>query len=245
MSREHWERESSNWAAWARRPDFDAYWKYSPAFFELVPSAGDRTLEVGCGEGRVSRDLAARGHHVIGVDGSPTLVRLAQDADAHSSYLVADAAALPFGSETFDLVVLYNSLMDVDDMDGCVRESSRVLRPGGSLCACVTHPMADAGQFESRDPEARFLITGNYLGPRRAFDAEATSGDLHMHFTGWAYSLEEYFRPMERSGLMIQAVREPGLEPGTGTSSPIDERWRRLPNFLMWRALKPAKAYFL
>jgi SAM-dependent methyltransferase len=244
VTRQHWERESSNWAAWARRP-IDAYWKYSPAFFELVPPAGDRTLEVGCGEGRVSRDLAARGHRVVGIDGSPTLVRLAREADAQSSYLVADAAALPFAAEAFDLVVLYNSLMDVDDMDGCVRESSRVLRPGGSLCACVTHPTADAGQFESGDPEARFLITGSYLGARRAFDAVAMRGDLHMHFTGWAYSLEEYFRPMETSGLMIQAVREPRLEPGRGTSSPADERWRRIPNFLMWRAIKPPKAYFL
>lgn len=240
MTREHWERESANWAAWARRPNFDAYWKYSPKFFELVPAAGHRTLEVGCGEGRVSRDLAARGHHVVGVDGSPTLVRLASEADPHSSYLVADAAALPFVAETFDLVVLYNSLMDVDDMDGCVRESSRVLRRGGALCACITHPMADAGQFESREPDAPFLITGSYLGQRRAIDVEEARGDLHMNFTGWAYSLEEYLRPMETSGLMIQAVREPSLEYATGAPSPSDERWRRIPNFLMWRAIKPA-----
>jgi SAM-dependent methyltransferase len=245
MSREHWERESSNWAAWARRPDFDAYWKYSPAFFQLVPSAGDRTLEVGCGEGRVSRDLAARGHHVIGVDGSPTLVRLAQDADAHSSYLVADAAALPFAAEAFDLVVLYNSLMDVDDMVGCVSESSRVLRPGGSLCACVTHPMADAGRFESREPDARFVIEGSYLGDRREFEGTETRGDLRMNFKGWAYSLEEYLRPLETSGLMIQAVREPRFDDPSGTPSPSDERWRRIPNFLMWRAIKAPKAYFL
>jgi 2-polyprenyl-3-methyl-5-hydroxy-6-metoxy-1,4-benzoquinol methylase len=64
MSREHWQHESANWAAWARRPDFDEYWKYSQAFFDLVPPPGIRTLEIGCGEGRVSRDLAARGHRV-------------------------------------------------------------------------------------------------------------------------------------------------------------------------------------
>lgn len=244
MSRQHWEKESSNWAAWARRPNFDAYWTYSPAFFELVPPAGDRTLEVGCGEGRVSRDLAARGHRVIGVDGSPTLVRLAQQADTRSSYLVADAAALPFVAEAFDLVVLYNSLMDVDDMEGCVSESNRVLRPGGSLCACITHPMADAGRFESREADAPFVITGTYLGDRRAIDVDEARDDLEMNFKGWAYSLEEYFRPLERSGLMIQAVREPSLDPATGIPSPSDERWRRLPNFLMWRAVKPPKAYF-
>src|SRR5438445_11435192 len=151
MSREHWEKESANWAAWARRPDFDAYWKYSPTFFELLPPPGDRTLDLGCGEGRVSRDLVERGHRVIGVDASASLVRVADDADAGSLYLRADAAALPLVDECFDLVVAYNSLMDVDDMDGSVREVARVLQPGGSLCACVTHPLADAGRFESRE----------------------------------------------------------------------------------------------
>ena len=105
--------------------------------------------------------------------------------------------------------------------------------------------MADAGQFESREPDAPFVITGSYLGQRRAFDAEETRGDLHMNFKGWAYSLEDYLRPLETSGLMIQAVREPILEPGKSTPSPSDERWRRIPNFLMWRAIKPPKAYFL
>ena len=81
MSRDHWEHEASNWAAWARRPDFDAYWKYSTKFFELLPAPGRRTLEVGCGEGRVSRDLVKRGHRVTGVDMSQKLIRLANDAD--------------------------------------------------------------------------------------------------------------------------------------------------------------------
>src|ERR1041385_619775 len=51
MTREHWEKQASNWATWARTPNFDAYWDYSPAFFDLVPAAKGRTLEVGCGEG--------------------------------------------------------------------------------------------------------------------------------------------------------------------------------------------------
>jgi ubiquinone/menaquinone biosynthesis C-methylase UbiE len=38
-----------------------------------------------------------------------------------------------------DLVVAYNSLMDVDDMPTTVREAARILRPGGRLRVCVTH----------------------------------------------------------------------------------------------------------
>jgi ubiquinone/menaquinone biosynthesis C-methylase UbiE len=160
VSREHWERQASNWAAWARTPDFDAYWKYATAFFELVPAPRGRTLEIGCGEGRVARDLAARGHRVVAVDASAELLALARAADPGGSYLRCDAAALPFADASFDLVVFYNSLMDVDDMEGSVREGARVLSRGGHLCACVTHPMADAGRFESGEPDAPFVIEG-------------------------------------------------------------------------------------
>jgi SAM-dependent methyltransferase len=238
VSREHWEKESGNWAAWARRPEFDAYWKYSPAFFELVPPPVNRTLEVGCGEGRVSRDLAARGHRVTAIDASPTLIRLANDADPSSTYLQSDAAALPFASESFDLVVFFNSLMDVDDMEGSVREAARVLRHGGKLCACITHPMADAGHFASSEPDSQFVIDGSYLGERRWFELDMERDGLHMRFAGWAYSLEAYFTALEKAGFMIQAVREPRAPDHTVDRSPSENRWRRIPMFLMWSAVR-------
>jgi len=105
-SADHWEGEPHRWAAWARAPRHDAYWYYRDAFFALVPPAGRATLEVGFGEGRVSRDLVARGHRVTGVDVSPTLAlaRLAAEAD-RTHYLLADGAALPFGAGAFDLIV--------------------------------------------------------------------------------------------------------------------------------------------
>src|SRR5262245_24605603 len=60
-----WEDQAENWLAWARTPGHDAYWSYRDLFFRLLPAPGRRTLEVGCGEGRVARDLAARGHRVV------------------------------------------------------------------------------------------------------------------------------------------------------------------------------------
>jgi hypothetical protein len=58
------EERAQGWLAWTRTPDHDAYWRYRDAFFALVPEPGAATLEVGCGEGRVVRDLVARGHRV-------------------------------------------------------------------------------------------------------------------------------------------------------------------------------------
>lgn len=228
MSREHWEREAANWAKWARAPNFDAYWEYSPSFFDLVPPPKGLTLEVGCGEGRVTRDLVKRGHRVIAVDSTPALVTLARDADAESSYLRSDAAALPFADASFDVVVFYNSLMDVDDMESSILEGARVLRRGGHVCVCVTHPLQDAGSFVSGDDDAAFVIKGTYLGPRRWFEMPLERDGVQMHFAGWAYPMETYFHAMEQAGLKVEVLREPA---GTG-------RWRRIPVFLMWRAVK-------
>jgi SAM-dependent methyltransferase len=50
-------------------------------FLELVPAAGRATLDLSCGEGRVARDLAARGHRVTGIDTSPTMIEAAGQAD--------------------------------------------------------------------------------------------------------------------------------------------------------------------
>ncbi len=226
-----WEAEAENWIRWARTPGHDAYWRYREAFFALVPPAGRATLEVGCGEGRVARDLAARGHRVTGIDSSPTLLRAAREADPDGRYELADAAALPFADDAFDLVVAYNSLMDVDDMPAAVREAARVLAPGGALCACVTHPLADAGRFASREPDAPFVIGGAYFGQRR-FEGTFERDGLEMTFHGWAYPLEAYTRALEDAGLRIETLREP-----VGTPEP-DERWLRLPMFLIFRVRK-------
>jgi SAM-dependent methyltransferase len=233
------EWQAGSWLRWARTPDHDAYWQYRDAFFdELLPAPGRLTLEVGCGEGRVARDLAARGHRVVALDASPTLAVSAAAADPAGRYLVADAAALPFGNGCFDLVVAYNSLMYVDDMPAAVAEAARVLEPGRPLCVCVTHPTADAGRFQSTEPNALFVIAGSYLGRHRVDEPFERDG-LQMHFTGWRYPLEAYARALEDAGLLIERLREPPAPDAALAARPGYERWQRLPNFLHLRAVKP------
>jgi SAM-dependent methyltransferase len=221
---EHWEAEAERFAAWARKPGHDAYWDESgPPFFDLLPPPGRRTLDLGCGEGRVSRDLKALGHEVAGLDVSPTMIRLAREADPEGEYVVADAAAVPFADETFDLVVAFNSLMDIDDMRGAVREAARVLEPDGRFCVCVTHPMRDAGRFATRELDAPFLIREPYFGKRR-FEMTVARGGLEIHFRSWTYPLQDYVRAFEDAGFVIEALCEP----------PDPER--PLPNFILIRA---------
>ena len=233
-----WEAEAENWVRWARTPNHDAYWVYGPSFFdEIVPPPGRQTLEVGCGEGRVARDLKARGHRVVGVDSSPTLLRYAKNADSDGRYELADAAALPFADGSFDLVVAYNVLIDVSDMPAAVREAARVLEPGGHFCICVTHPLNDAGSFDSDQPDAAFTIRGSYFG-RRPFEGRFERAGLQMTFHGWMYPLEDYCRALAEAGFVIAKLREPTPSDQAVNREGSFERRRRIPLFLQIRAMK-------
>ena len=74
--------------------------------------------------------MKTRGHRVVAIDSSPTLLRYAREADPDGRYELADAAALPFADGSFDQVIAYNSLMDVADMPAAVHEAARVLSRG-------------------------------------------------------------------------------------------------------------------
>ena len=235
-----WESNAGDWIGWARTPGHDAYWDYSPTFFrDIVPEPSGRTLEIGCGEGRVSRDLSALGHDVDAIDGAPSLLRAAHDADRdHDRYVIADAAKLPFGDESFGCVVAYNVLMDVDDLLGTVREAARVLRREGRFCICVTHPMVDVGSFETRTRDARFVIDGDYL-TSGVFDQTFERAGLTMRFRGSTVPLEGYFAALEGAGFLIERLLEPAQRPEAVEADPAEGRWQRLPNFLFMRAVKP------
>ena len=237
-SKDAWEQEAHNWAAWARTASFDAFDQFRDAFFgEIVPPPGRATLEGGCGEGRVARELRDRGHTVTAIDASPTLVELAREADLDGEYVLADAAELPFADASFDLVVAHNSLMDFDDLPGSVAQAARVLEPGGTFAISVVHPMTDAGRWENRQPDAAFVISGSYFGRRRVEEHVARDG-LEITFHGWSHPLESYARALEESGFVVTRLREPAIGEHWVAADPGEGRWLRLPNFLHIRARK-------
>ena len=240
MNDEGWEREAENWIVWTRTPGHDAFPLYFAAFVELLPAPSGAALEVGCGEGRVARDLTALGHQMTGIDASPSLVRAAAAAHSGGHYLIADATKLPFDDGAFDLVVAYNSLMDIAAMPKAVSEAARVLRPHGRLCICVTHPTADAGTFAGRSADAPFVISGSYLEDRvPEYAGQLVERDgLRMTFHSLRFTLEEYSKALEDAGLVIEAMREPPAPATAVIDSPSKQRWRRLPNFLMLRAAR-------
>lgn len=231
--REAWEAEARNWVAWARRPGHDSYWRFHrDRFLTLLPPPDGPMLDVGCGEGRLPRDLKARGYDVIGVDGSATLIEHAREADPHGDYRVADAAELPLADASVRLVTAFMSLHDIDDMPAAVREIARVLPPGGQLCAAIVHPMNSAGSFSQYAPDAPFVIRDSYFATRRYADAVERDG-LSMTFTSHHRPLEAYFNALGAVGLFVERLMEVG-----DSTAPAGDRWQRIPLFLDFRAVR-------
>jgi SAM-dependent methyltransferase len=94
--------------------------------------AGERLLEIGCGEGANLYHLRAAGAVRFGVDFSRAKAAFARRAtDAYT--VAADATCLPFADGSFDAVLIRDVLHHVADGDGVLAEARRVLRAGGRL----------------------------------------------------------------------------------------------------------------
>jgi SAM-dependent methyltransferase len=238
--RRAWDENAAAWIAWARTPDHDSYWRFHrDLFLEIVPPPSGRTLDLGCGEGRLARDLVALGHDVVGVDLSPAMIAAAREAAPEMELHVADAAALPFEDGSFDLVVAFMSLQDADDLRGSIREAGRVLTPGGRFCLAVVHPLNSAGTFLEREADAAFLIEGSYLDDRIT-DLTVERDGLTMRFVSRHTPLETYVEQLAAHGLLVERLREPKL-PDAGVHSDHTRRWQRIPLFLHLRAVKPER----
>jgi SAM-dependent methyltransferase len=218
-----WDEHAGDWIAWARSRDHDHFfWRFSlPRLLELLPPPGALTLDLGCGEGRLSRELAARGHRVLGVEQSGTLVSAARAAAPEIDVREGDAAAIPLEDGGADLVVASMVLMNLDDLEGALAEVARVLAPGGRFCASLVHPF----NSPKRAP---------YFSEHAYAEVRERAG-LRMTFTDRHRPLEDYSRALEGAGLVIEALREPVPDDAHVAAHPEVAVWRERPAFLLLR----------
>ena len=90
-------------------------------------------LDIGCGAGFLSNDLAALGHRVTGLDVDEDILSVAarRDGTRTASYRKGDARTLPFGEGTFDVVCAMDFLEHVEEPERVIAEAARVLAPSG------------------------------------------------------------------------------------------------------------------
>jgi trans-aconitate methyltransferase len=98
----------------------------------LEPKAGERILDLGCGDGFLTQRLAESGATMVGVDSSPQMIAAAQERGVDARY--AGGEALPFEGE-FDAVFSNAALHWMSDHDAVLRGVYRALKPGGRFVA--------------------------------------------------------------------------------------------------------------
>lgn len=140
------------------RVEKEAIWAY------LEPRAGMTVLDVGCGTGNYTLELARAGVKATGVDiSSGMLARAKAKAVAEGlavEFIQADAVKLPFPDHCFDAVISVSALEFLPDLAAALRECYRVVKPGGRLVVGVIGRDSAWGRYYSakagRDPGSVF-----------------------------------------------------------------------------------------
>src|SRR6516162_5865119 len=100
-----------------------------------VSSATDRVLEIGIGSGLNLPFYSQNVKQIVGIDPSPKLLEMAQEATTQSSLSVGlmegTAEAIPLGDASVDTVVTTWTMCSIPNLDQALEEIHRVLRPGG------------------------------------------------------------------------------------------------------------------
>jgi 2-polyprenyl-3-methyl-5-hydroxy-6-metoxy-1,4-benzoquinol methylase len=181
----------------------------------------------------------------LAVDGSQRLIEVARQRAAEAGhaidFLLANANSLaPIEAGTFDLVLASMVLMDVEDLEGAVREAWRVLSPGGHLLMSITHPCFSAPVSEwVRDDsgEARHFAVDRYL-ERLAWD-DFIASTFRRTVIRRHRPLEDVMQPLLACGFVLRAFHEPTATVEQVAKSARLARLARIPYFLFMRWEKP------
>lgn len=202
-----------------------------PAMMRHIPNelTGLRILDAGCSAGWYSKQLADRGAVVTSVDLSPEMVASTQKLlGENAEALCLDLEEpLPFGEQSFDLIVSSLTLHYLKDWQPVLAEFSRILKPGGSFLLSIHHPLTDLQLLEESQYFSTELIVDQW------------------NKAGKTYQVPFYRRPLSEilNNLLvdfsIEHVTEP--EPTPLFKELALEQYERLmkrPNFLILKVAK-------
>jgi SAM-dependent methyltransferase len=212
---ESWDAHAHEWINWVRAPSRqDSYWRFHRKhFLALVPHAGRLTVDIGCGEGRVGRDLTRLGHTMLGVDLSSTMCRAAATHPEPQPVVRADASKLPLPDASADCAIAFMSLQDIDDMSGAVAEIARILADDCPLVLAIVHPMYSGGKFaKSKFPVTfrnsnLFIIKRSYFQSKRLVSTDMY-GSLRVTLFREHRPLQVYTQALIGAGFNIEKLIE-------------------------------------
>lgn len=164
--------------------------------------SADRVLDLACGTGDLCEQVRARGARVVGVDFAREMLRGAVDRGIEADFAKADAAGLPFLSESIDVVTCGFALRNFVSLPEVFDEMARVLKPGGRFALIeVDRPSSVLVRAAHSLYFDRFVpLLGGFLSDRDAYRYLPES-------TAYLPAPEELFAMLVKSGMTRVAKR--------------------------------------
>lgn len=255
----HWNGNAEAWTALVRAGyDFYRDALNTPAFLAMLPDVtGLSGLDIGCGEGHNTRQLALRGARMTGIDIAETFVAHAAAEEARTplgiTYSHASAVELPMPAESFDFATAFMSLMDIPELDRVLAEAWRVLRPAGFFQFSILHPCfmtAHRRNLRGADDRTYAIEVGDYFQRTSGkieewlfTDAPESERRKYPKFKVPRFTrpLSDWFNHLVDAGFTIERVEEPKPDDATVARVPTVQDAQVVAYFLQVRVRKPGR----
>jgi SAM-dependent methyltransferase len=202
---------------------------------------GLAVLDAGCGTGYLSRQLADRGAHVIGIDFSERMIAVARAAAPALDFRVDTLSTLSsIADGACDLIVSNYVLMDTPDLEAAVRAFHRVLTPGGAAVLVFSHPCFPGGRATPAGDGVAYAWDFPYFERRRCVDPPW--GHFTSEFIWFHRPLSDYWKAFAEAGFTVAGFEEPRLTPDrfhlAGTAAALHRNQSR-PYSVVFKLQKP------
>jgi SAM-dependent methyltransferase len=191
-----------------------------------------RVVDIGCGEGQLSRVLAQGGADVVGLDPTHAQLRVARARGGSPSYARAAAEQLPVRDATCDGALACLVFEHITDHRPAIAEVARVLAPGGRFVWFLNHPLLQcpgSGWVIDHILEEEYWRVGPYLVTDVVM--EELSPGVELPFVH--RPLSDYVNALTDNGLALQRMLEPAPPPGFIAKAPEYQDAATIPRLLV------------
>jgi len=181
----------------------------------LELQAGEKVLDLGCGQGVLAEKVASAGCTYVGVDASPGLIDMAKQRHGKSgTFLLGDVTKLARLTElepgTFDAAVFLLSLQDMQDLKAALFNALTMLKPNGRLVLLLTHPafriQRQSGWGMDEGRKLQYRRVDSYMS-EMAIPLKSYPGKQGVSKT-YHRPLQSYFAALQTSGAMVDSLTE-------------------------------------